>query len=386
MSINRPVRNRIQELDALRGIALLGILLVNIFVFHAPLSYYSDFYGAFEGIQATAVNIVVELAGGKFLLIFAFLFGYGIVLQEHSKPIEFKPYFVKRMITLLFFGLIHILLFWFGDILASYALLGLLVLPLIKLSNQSVLTIGILFIFFRPIYYLGVLSFDWPMIQSEKPATLNEFITVFQEGTYIEIFKLRMLELVAFMPENLVWYIPKTFGLFLIGIYAARKSLLASIKGNKKKYLASASILITISLIWIYYKSDLFHSIDLDSQPIWRPILIGVNVFFETTLGIGYIFGFSLIFQSNHFFTRILSKTGRLALTNYIIQSLICVIIFYGYGLGYYAKLRPTDLVLISFLIFSINLGFSFFYLKFRPVGPLEFLWRKLIKSKIADN
>ncbi|MGB0431634.1 MAG: DUF418 domain-containing protein, partial [Bacteroidia bacterium] len=67
---------RIEEIDALRGFALFGILVVNLFVFHAPYSYYSEFYGAFTGIEASVVNLVITYFGGKFLFIFAFLFGY----------------------------------------------------------------------------------------------------------------------------------------------------------------------------------------------------------------------------------------------------------------------------------------------------------------------
>lgn len=374
--------SRIIEMDALRGIALLGILLVNIFVFHAPYLYYGEFYGAFEGFQASTVNAVVEFAGGKFLFIFAFLFGYGIAIQEQLHPNSFKAFFTKRMLVLLLFGVIHILIFWFGDILASYALLGLLVMPFLKLPNRLVLSFGILFVFFRPIYYLGVVAFDWPLIHMHKPAELTEFLTVFQEGTYGEVFRLRMSEFWAFIPENLVWYLPKTIGLLLIGIYAGRNSMFSRIRKNQALFGIVSLVMVASSVVWIWFKMDVFNSIDLEATPIWRPVLIGINVLFETAMGIGYIVGFTLVFQNSKLITGALAKTGRLALTNYITQSLICVFIFYSYGLGLYGELVPTDLVLISVLIFCFNLIFSTLYLKSFNVGPLEFLWRKLIGIK----
>jgi uncharacterized protein len=371
---------RIPELDALRGIALFGIGLVNIFVFHAPYSYYGEFYGAFTGVQATTVNIVVDFIGGKYLFIFAFLFGYGIVLQRNSRSEEiFRTYWVKRMLVLLIFGILHILFFWFGDILASYALLGLLILPLLKLSNRGVLTLGIFFILFRPLYYFGVTALGWPMVQMGKPTELNDFIAIFQRGSYSEIFILRMNEFFAFTSENLVWYIPKTMGVFLVGIYAARKSIFIRVRENSRKAVLLSVLLISVSTVWIYFKMDVFGLIDLDSTPIWRPILISANVVFETTLAMSYIIGFSLLFQNSLFFTKILAKTGRLALTNYITQSLICVLVFYGYGFGYYGKLKPTDLVLLSIAIFALNLSFSLLYLKYKSIGPLEYLWRKWV-------
>ncbi len=377
---------RILELDALRGIALFGILLVNIFVFHAPYSYYGEFYGAFEGVQKTTVDAVVNFAGGKFLFIFAFLFGYGVVLQSQSRKNGFNIYLVKRMLVLFIFGALHIILFWFGDILASYAILGLILIPTFTLSNKIILGLGLLFIFFRPLYYFGVVGLDWPMINGEKPAELAEFIYIFQKGSYSEIFKLRMAEFWMFTPENLVWYVPKTLGLFFIGVYAANKDLFARIKRNNLKYLTISSVLFLLSVIWIYIKTDVFNAFDLELQPILRPILISINVTFETTLGFGYILGFILIFQNTSSLTKILAKTGRMALTNYILQSLICVLIFYSYGFGYYGRLKPTDLLIIALTIFTFNIIFSHLYLTYKHFGPLEYLWRKLIGGDKAIN
>lgn len=381
---NQVGTNRIQELDALRGIALFGILLVNIFVFHAPIGYYREFYGAFEGTQATAVNAVVDFASSKFLFIFAFLFGYGIFLQQQSRPKQFNSYFSKRMIVLFLFGLAHILLFWFGDILASYALLGLLLIPLLQLSNRMILGLGLFFILFRPLYFFATVAFDWSLVEMENPAQLEQFIATFQEGTYQDIFSLRMKEFFSFLPENLIWFIPKTFGLFFLGIYAARKKLFARMRKKKGTYLVAAIVFIPSSFFWMHYRLDLFMMVDLETEPIWRPIFISGNVLFETAMGIGYIIGFSMIFQHVNWLCQLLAKAGRLALTNYISQSLICVLIFYGYGLGYYGQLRPTDLILIALLIFAFNVTFSFLYLRFKKVGPLEHLWRKLI-GKRAD-
>lgn len=373
---------RIQEIDALRGFALFGILLVNVFVFHAPLSYYSEFYGSFEGLQADAVDVVVNFAGGKFLFIFAFLFGFGIELQKTSWATKFRTHFTKRMLVLLVFGLAHLLLFWFGDILASYALLGLLMLPFLNLSSRWILSLAAFFIFFRSIYYFGVVVFGWPQIAMGKPEDMDTFMSVFQHGTYFDIFQLRMREFFAFMPENLVWYIPKTFGLFFVGVYSARIGLFSRLRGNRSKFIIAFGVLFFISVFWITVKYGFFSLFDFKSAPIWRPILIGVNVFFETCLGLSYVLGFGMLFQSNNPITRLFARTGKLALSNYILQSFLCVGIFYGYGLGYYGKLRPTDLILITLSIFAINLIFSYIYMKYWSVGPLEHLWRKWVGAK----
>lgn len=370
--------NRIHEIDALRGIALFGILLVNIFIFNAPYSYYGEIYGAYDGIQGQTVNWVVDFAGGKFLFLFAFLFGYGIYLQEQSQSKGFTRLYFRRMCILFVIGLLHILLFWFGDILASYALLGMAMLLFIKLPKRLLLGIGILFLLFRPLYFIGCVALDWPMVSMLKPLPMEEFYSLFQTGTYSEIFKVRMMEFWAFMPENLVWFIPKTLGLFIIGYYFAFIGFTKSLKQYRNRFLILAALLLISYGFWSQVKQDFFGSFNLEENPFMRPLLIGVNVFFESVLGFFYIIGFLLIFQNFKRLARFIGKAGRMAMTNYILQSLICVLIFYSYGFGLYGELLPTDLVWVSLLIYAFNLLFSWIYLMYFQQGPLEYLWRKL--------
>ena len=380
MKISQTNLNRIPEMDALRGFALFGILLVNVFVFHAPYSYYGEFYGAMEGIQGLTLNIVLATSAGKFMFIFSFLFGYGIQLQRNSRSSNFNMYFALRMLLLLLFGALHILFFWVGDILASYALLGLLIIPFLKLSKKLLLSLGIFFIFFRPIYYLGMILLDFPSVEGIKAASFEDFVSTFQQGTYREILKLRMLEFAAFMPENVVWYIPKSFGLFFVGIYAAQSSFFQVLRTKRKAFGITSTILILISLSWGFLKFDFFQSFDLEQEPHWRPILIAMNVLFETLQGFAYIFGFSILFQHRNWLSDLFAKAGRLALSNYILQSLLCVLIFYGFGLGLYIQLQVTDLVLIAMVIYIVNLIFSHLYFKKWSTGPLEYLWKSKLK------
>lgn len=378
---DKPITNRLHELDALRGIALFGILLVNIFIFHAPYSYYGEFYGAFDGIQGVAVETVVNFASGKFLFIFAFLFGYGIALQQQKMGSAFYPYHSKRMVTLLVFGLLHILLFWFGDILSSYALLGLLIIPIIRLPEKVMLSIGIFFLLFSPLYFFAVVGLNWPLVEMGKPAELHEFLLKFQEGSFSDIFLLRMSEFHSFLPENMVWFIPKTLGLFLMGFYFSKKNFTAHIQQNPIGYFMTCIVLLVVSITWIGIKSDFFAQFDLEATPIMRPILISMNVVVQYAHGMAYIIGFILLFQNNKRVTKIFSAPGRLALSNYILQSLICVVLFYSYGFGLYGKLQPTDLIWITITIYVLNSWLSKLYLKHYQMGPLESLWRRITKT-----
>ena len=372
---------RIHELDALRGIALLGILIVNILVFHAPYAYYGEVYGQLEGLESTVVDLVVHYAGGKFLFIFAFLFGYGISMQQHSHGANFSRYFTRRMGELALFGALHILLFWFGDILLSYALLGLMTLPFLRLSNSNILVAGLFFVLFRPLYYVAVLTFGLPLMGGEAPETLEVFYQTFQEGSYLEILSLRMQEFTWFIPENLVWYIPKTWGLFFFGIYAHRTGILGRFSKAHSFSLLWILFLLGQSVLWNTYKMDWFATFDLAAQPWWRPILIAVNVTSETLQGLGYIFSLTLLFHLSPNFTTSFAPIGRMALTNYIMQSLICVLLFYGFGFGLYGTLKPSQLMLIAAGIYSLNIIASHAILSRYSSGPLEYLWRKMIRK-----
>lgn len=386
MNSKKLSMNRLHELDALRGIALFGILLVNIFIFHAPYSYYGEFYGNFTETQGIVVEAVVNFASGKFLFIFAFLFGYGMAIQKQLTGVAFNAYHTKRMLVLLLFGILHIILFWFGDILASYALLGLLMLLFTRLSNKFILFLGVFFLLFRPLYYLVIVGFHLPLVEMGKPAELNEFILTFQEGSFYEIFLLRMKEFYAFIPENLVWFFPKTLGLFLVGFYCRNKNFTKHIQQNRAKYLLVFVSLILLSVAWIYIKPDFFAKFDLEASPIMRPVLIAINVIFETIHGMAYVIGFIMLFQYSRVVSKLFETTGRMALTNYILQSLFCVAIFYSYGLGMFASLLPTDLLCISITIFGFNIYFSKWYLKNHHHGPLEYLWRKIIMKITMSN
>ena len=173
---------------------------------------------------------------------------------------------------------------------------------------------------------------------------------------------------------------PKTLGLFFIGIYASRQNIIQKIKQNTGVFLAICLVLISLSIVWEINKIDFFNTFDLEKMPIYRPILIAINVMFESFLGFGYIFGFIILFQNSRLISSVMAKTGRMALSNYILQSLFCVFIFYGYGLGFYGKLNPSDLVFIVVGIFMINILFSHLYLRKKKMGPLEYCWRKLTK------
>lgn len=372
--------NRIVELDALRGFALLGIIIVNIFVFHAPYVHFSSFYEGFEGVDAMAVEVMVRGFSGKFVLIFAFLFGMGCHLQftKFASKLGFYSYWVKRMAVLAVFGTLHILGFWFGDILLPYALLGLLLPFFLHFSPKTL--IGLAFVFFlSPAIYAQLAQiFTWPSFYMDSATSLEEYIQVFSSGSWSSVFKLRMHEFRAFAPEQIVHFMPKELGFFIAGIAASKISIVQQIQ--PKKLLFRLVGLAIAVLVWVLFKGEFFALFNPSENKEFIPFLISINLTMEFFHGVLYIiFGlciFKIVAHSKP--VEWLASIGKMSLTNYILQSVFCIAIFYSYGLGFYGQVRPLHLLGIAVVIYIIQIVFSSLWLRFFKQGPLEWLWRRL--------
>lgn len=147
-------RNRIQQLDILRGFSLLGVLTVNIFGYNSSLFDFSGFYNAFtEEVQQNVFSIIVNYGADKFIGLFSLLFGIGfsmLYLKYSSNETDFVKIYSKRLLVLFGFGVLHIVFFWAGDILLSYSILGFVLLLMRKWSYNILLPLSI-FIYFFPI-------------------------------------------------------------------------------------------------------------------------------------------------------------------------------------------------------------------------------------------
>lgn len=374
-----PVADRIAAVDALRGFALLGILVVNVFVFHAPYSHFGAFYGALEGGHAQLFFAFILLFPGKFVFIFSFLFGYGAYLQfsRWNNAMDFKAFWFRRMSLLAIAGILHFLLFWMGDILLSYALLGMALPWLLRLPAKTLLGMGILVYFTSSIYSFFYAAFDLPAVQTSSPYSLDLFIEVFSKGSFLDIFLLRMHEIIGFTFESVVYYLPRELGMFLVGIAAAKVQLPSRLSWKKHgKFIA---LVFVLALVWILFKRHIINLADLRNHPFRRPPIIVLNTIAEWLLGGLYILCFWLCCKAPwaNGIQRLLAYAGKLALTNYILQSLVCVLVFYGFGLGQYGQWNPVQLLSFAFGVFLLQVLFSYLWFQRFERGPLESLWRK---------
>ncbi|MEM6472709.1 MAG: DUF418 domain-containing protein [Planctomycetota bacterium] len=373
---------RLEQLDALRGLALFGILIVNIFIFHAPYTHYSAFYGTFDGYQSLVLSIVLFLFGGKSMFIYAFLFGYSFRLQKvkANNDRAFQAYWRRRMIVLAVFGLLHVLLLSFGDILLPYAVLGLSLPWLSKLKNRWLLLIALL-VNFVPVYEFmlrGLIEF--PSVFMQPVYDLETYVDVNRNGSYWEVMKLRLSDYAAFRNEKLVRYIPKELSLFMLGIVMSRLSLAS----NPNPRYCIPFCLISLPLVAAIgiFEESLFSMFDFE-QSMTQRLALGLIVHScELLHGMLYVIGFFLIWKLA-FAKRTLSLLqypGRLSLTNYLIQSFVCLVFFSGLDL--YGKLGPAELALMAIAIYLCQAVGSALWLRRYQFGPLEYLWRMLCKRK----
>lgn len=385
-------KDRIDLLDALRGFALLGILLVNIPGFAFSLYDTTEFNHPWTGALNDWVNLIVHmLADSKFYTLFSFLFGYGFALQVlrfRASDDEFLAKYLRRFTTLLIIGIAHAILFWWGDILVLYSLLGFLLLPMRKWSNRALLitaiTITTLFILGAALYTYWT-YFLFPPGEPEYDLTqiLADMSTkaaaAYGQGDFGASMQQRISDWIIVLFVINTYLAPAVLVTFILGMLAARIDLLTSYRFThqfwRRVFVICFFVAVPIQLVYSIYQFQTF------SEP--PPLTMSVSGYFSTLsaplLTLAYIAIFILARQAKSWRTCIekpLTYVGRMALTNYLMQSVIASFIFNGYGLGYFAKLDPATIRLIAVGIFLIQIPLSMLWLSIFNYGPFEYLWR----------
>ena len=379
------LKNRIHSIDILRGVAILGIGLVNILGFNASFFDFGGYYHSLKDPEELSFyTSFIALSADKFIFIFSFLFGYGAYLQYakfKENDAVFIPFFKRRMFYLALFGIAHILLLWAGDILLMYAVAGIFLLLFRKSKNRMLIMLGIFFYFFIGIWLL--LS-AWIPLPNALSSTCNECLkdalAIYPTGNYFECLKLRLIEYLTFRNINLLYYLPKVVGIFFFGYIAAKWKLHDAITRNFKKWFLILSILSIVAIIvFVYYEQTVFLIMPEESIFLGVVFMTGYELM-NLLLASAYIL-FILILSSNKW-TQILmmpfSYVGRMSLTNYIFQSLVFSLIFYGWGLGKFGMSNPRTFIWYAVILFIFQMIASYFWLRYRKQGPLEALWRKL--------
>jgi len=381
-----PVRHqeRIDAIDILRGVAILGILIVNMQLFSMP-----------EGlpVDGTVDRLILFFAQEKFKALFSFLFGLGLAVQmmrAEARGARFFPLYARRLGVLFLIGVAHFLFLWDGDILHDYAENGVVLLFFRRLSPKILLvSAGVLLAV--PLFFFGLTSYNsithrvspplksWIAYETEPDGqqTIDENRRIYSSGTYGEQIGLRAREL----PEDVTPDIDDAYvlALFLLGLYAGRRRIFHAVPAHLPfiRRVQRWGLILGVGGNAAFAVGGAF-----DPSPTSVMQNVGRLCLVVAAPALMLFYASTIILLTQHEIWRRrlapLAAVGRTALSNYLLQSLICTTIFYSYGLALFGKVGPSLGLLLTMTIFLIQIPLSVWWLRRFQFGPVEWLWRSL--------
>jgi uncharacterized protein len=389
------VRERIDVLDGVRGVAVLGILFVNI----ESLTGYSFLtaeqraalaFSQWDGLAGWFVGVFVEY---KFYALFSLLFGIGFsvfVRRAMEKGADAKRLFKRRLVGLLLIGLVHTVLIWFGDILVTYALLGFVLVPFLRKDDRSVLRWAVaMFVVPLALYVAGaavvaISGAQPPERGGPLPPVLADAAAAFANGNYLEVVKGNVVFTLANIARRIaLMFFPRMFGMFLIGLWIGRHLL---------DDLGSHGPLLRRVVRWGFGVglplAIVGHWVD-GAEHLPAPLLIALDGVTKSiavpALALGYAAGLTLMFRRAPGLLRAIAPVGRMALTNYLLHSVAGIVVFYGLGFGTFARLSLLSALAVAVTFFLVQIVTSRAWLSHFAFGPAEWLWRSFTYQQRFD-
>lgn len=377
-------QERIEAIDILRGVAILGILIVNMGLFSSPEGF---------PVGGTTERLIYFFAQEKFKALFSFLFGLGLAVQmmrAQARGVRFLPLYMRRLGVLFLIGVSHFLLLWNGDILHDYAENGFVLLLFRRRSLKTLLVWAGAFLAI-PLFCYGLTTYDaithrvspplmsWILYETETQdqQTNDETRRIYSRGTYREMITLRAREL----PGDLTPDIDDAYllAMFLLGLYAGRRRIFHDMPAHLPfiRRVQRWGLIIGVAGNAAFALGGSF-----DPSPTSVTENVGrlCLVFAAPAMAFFYAATIILLTQREIWRRRLapLAAVGRTALSNYLLQSLICTAIFYSYGLALFGKVRPALGLVLTIIIFLLQVPLSVWWLRRFQFGPVEWLWRSL--------
>lgn len=383
MAVTQPPPERQPTLDILRGFALLGILMVNFEFFAAPAVTAPEYLArSFPGrIDRVAAWLMQLLFDGKFLLLFSFLFGYGLHIQmtraaaQNESPL---PRYGRRLAGLLIIGLIHATLLFVGDILVTYALMGALLIAFRHASPRTLLASALACwaLSIGGHAALGWLALRFPGDEPDVAALL----ATYRHGAWFEITAQRLRELALLYAITPLLLMPQVLGMFLLGLCAAKTGKLQDLQAEAGLWRRVWAWCLPLGLLGNALYVSLLSRATEGAAALVIGGLAGRAAF--TPLGtMTTIAGFALLLRSRKWqrWLSPLAREGRLSLSNYLGESLVCGFLFNAYGFGLYGHVGPASGFVLMLLVFGLQLLVSGWWLRRFSIGPLEWLLRGFV-------
>ncbi|MEY7851860.1 DUF418 domain-containing protein [Natrarchaeobius sp. A-rgal3] len=388
--------DRIVALDALRGFALLGILVINIWLFGMPTiaQFNPTLYGDFTGANYLAWAVSHVFFEQKFVTLFTFLFGAGMVLFLESKERKGQPgrrLHFSRTFWLLVIGLGHAYLLWYGDILVFYALCGFLVVWVWRWRPSRQLILGTAMFSIPSMLYLltgvGYLSFSEDGRAELEGELLAAFGAGFSPERELEIYRGGWLDQVAhripvILEFHTLGFVFEAFwmlgGMMIIGMALYKWGVISNQRSTrfyKHLLVVAGGFGLALVLVGVWLRE----AFAWETIPVLT-LAFQFNYWGALFLATGYLAGIMLLCRwlRDGLAVHALAAVGRTAFSNYLLQTVIATSIFYGYGLGLFGQLGYLELLGVVVLIWAIQIPLSVWWLGRFRFGPVEWVWRTL--------
>jgi uncharacterized protein len=378
---------RLLTLDVLRGVAMFGVILSN----------FNDSYGAFgtERSPSDAVFFWIQawLVQNRFYTLLAFLFGVGFAIQmlrAEERGRNIRTVYVRRVAALLLIGLIHGVFIWDGDILATYALAGAALLLFRKLSTRQLL-LAVVAVEVLARYVISLLLRAFGATPPGPVYSIADPGAIYAHGDYSQILQLQFQKTVntlAALPFGQYWFV---LALMLVGLAVGRSGILRNLPERRRVIYRTLLIAVVCLPIGLYFAARLPQwwspltrwPLSIHDPNFWHPrfaLIFVPNFLTQWSQAAIYacLVTLYVLRQPQARINRWLAAVGRMALTTYLTQSVVGVLIFYGYGLALYGKVPYTPMFFLAVTIFALQIVASTWWLQRFQFGPVEWLWRSL--------
>jgi uncharacterized protein len=382
-----PVRQRIVLLDVLRGLAILGILFINISAFAGWVFLDPQRAAALPDSSGDLpLNGVLEaLIEGKFYSLFSLLFGVGFVVMVQrfeSRGANPVPLLARRFGALFVIGVLNAAFIFHGDILMLYGLLGFLLL-LFRRRSVRALTIWAVALLLMPVVLYGTGLALLPNGGGPFPppaAVLNAF-EAFKSADYVRIVIGNIaLDNFNWLRRLVLMFYPRVFAMFLLGLALGKMGVFqeTSRHSGLLRTFSLSGLLIGLPASILFAALDRHESwLPLTANGFARAICESVGT---PLLCLGYVAWIALLFENTAWRRALLwlAPVGRTALSNYLLQGVVCTFLFYGIGAGLFMRVGLATSELIAVALFAAQVVVSRLWLTRFRYGPVEWIWRQL--------